>query len=192
MRRRACPPAAAHRRLDDDRIAELLGQLASLLGIADRLVAAGQDRHLGLLGDPPGRHLVAELLQHLDAWPDEDDAGLLAGSGERGVLRQKTVAGMNGIDVVLLGQRHDAVDVEIGPQRFAGDADAIGLVGLEAVQGEAILVRVDGHGANAQFVGRAKDANGDLAAIGDEKFADGRGHVWLPWLFVREVRNLIQ
>ena len=42
--------AAAHGRLDDHRIAELLGQLANLLAVAHRVIAAGQDRHLGLAG----------------------------------------------------------------------------------------------------------------------------------------------
>ena len=39
------------------------------------------------------------------------------------------------------------------------------------MQGEAIFVRVDGDGADAQFVGGAEDADGDLAAVGDEQFA---------------------
>ena len=69
--------AAAHGRLDDHRIAELLGQLARLLALArSGFIAAGQHGHVGLLGDVPGRQLVAELLEHLDARPDEDDAGL--------------------------------------------------------------------------------------------------------------------
>ena len=37
--------AAAHRRLDDDGIAELFGELVRLLVRRDRRVAAGQDRH---------------------------------------------------------------------------------------------------------------------------------------------------
>ena len=76
-------------------------------------------------------------------------------------------------------QGDDAGDVEVGADRLAGLADAIGLVGLEAVQGEAVFVRVDGDGADAEFVGRAKDANGDLAAVGDEQLAD-LGHRTFP------------
>ena len=89
-----------------------------------------------------------------------------------GVLGQEAVAGMDGVDLVLPGQGDDAVDVEIGADRLAGLADPVGLVGLEAVQGEAILVRVDGHGADAQLMGRAEDANGDLAAIGDQQLPE--------------------
>ena len=68
-----------------------------------------------------------------------------------------------------LGQRDDAVDVEVRADRLARLADAVGLVRLEAVQGEAVFVRVDGDGADAQLVGRAEDADGDLAAIGDQQ-----------------------
>src|SRR5581483_4000314 len=38
-----------------------------------------------------------------------------------------------------------------------------------AVQGEAVLVGVDSHRADAELVGRAEDADGDLAAVGDEQ-----------------------
>jgi hypothetical protein len=33
---------------------------------------------------------------------------------------------------------------------------------------ETVLLRVDGHGAQAQFGGGTKDADGDFAAIGDQ------------------------
>ena len=56
--------------------------------------------------------------------------------------------------------------------RLARLADQVGLVRLEAVQGVAVFVRVDRDRANAQFVGRAEDANGDFAAIGDEQLGD--------------------
>ena len=82
---------------------------------------------------------------------------------------------MDGVDVDALGEGDDAGDVEVGPDRLAGLADAVGLVGLEAVQGEAVLVRVDGDGADAEFVGRAEDADGDLAAVGDEQLLEWAG-----------------
>jgi hypothetical protein len=36
-----------------------------------------------------------------------------------------------------------------------------------------IFVGVDGYGADAQLVRGAEDADGDLAAVGDEELADG-------------------
>ena len=104
---------------------------------------------------------------------DEDEARFGTGPGEAGIFRKKAVAGVDGVHAVLPRQADDAVDVEVGLDRLAGLAEAVGLVGLEAVQGVAILVRVDGDRADAEFVGRAEHANGDLAAIGDEELADG-------------------
>jgi len=43
--------------------------------------------------------------------------------------------------------------------------DLIGFVGFEAVQAEAVLLRVDRHGAQPQLGRRAHNADGDLAAI---------------------------
>jgi hypothetical protein len=48
----------------------------------------------------------------------------------------------------------------------------IGLVRLETVHAEkAVLLRVNGDGAKPEFRGRANDADGDLAAVGDEQFS---------------------
>ena len=148
------------------------GEGASLGRIAHAARRCRQHGHAGLPGDSPGDDLVAELLEDLGSRADEDHAGLPAGAGELRVLGKEAVAGMDGVDVVLPGQGDDAVDVEIGADRLARLADAVGLVGLEAVQGEAVLVGVDGDGADAQLVGRAKDADGDLAAVGDQQLAN--------------------
>ncbi len=175
--------AAAHRGLDDHRIAELGGELAGLGIGLDGRVAAGQHRHAGLLGDVPGRHLVAELFENFRARSDEDDAGLGTRPREVRVLREEAVAGVDRIDLMLLRQRDDAVDVEIGADRFAGLADAVRLIGLEAVQRKPVLMREDGDRADAQFVRRAEDANSDLAAVGNEQLANGR-----DGRFLRHVR----
>src|SRR5262249_47387622 len=82
------------------------------------------------------------------------------------------VAGVDGVDLVLAGQRDDVVDIEVGANRFAGPANAIGLVGLEAVQRKAVLVRVESDVAQPEFVAGAEDADGDLAAVGDHELAE--------------------
>ena len=51
--------AAAGRRLDDHRVADVLGDLQRLFLALDRAVAAGQDRHAGLLHRPARARLVA-------------------------------------------------------------------------------------------------------------------------------------
>ena len=86
---------------------------------------------------------------------------------------------MDGVDPLFLGDRHDAVDIEIGADRFAGLADKVGLIGLETMQREAVFVGIDRHSADAQFVGRAKHPDRNLTAVGDEEFSD-RSHAAGP------------
>src|SRR5690606_14177871 len=64
------------------------------------------------------------------------------------------------------------VELQIGYDGSETLADQIGLVGLEALQGQPVFLGETGHGRHAEFIGRPEDANGDLAAIGDEEFLD--------------------
>jgi hypothetical protein len=77
---------------------------------------------------------------------------------------------MDEIDALLLRERHDAGDVQIRANRPLALADEVGFIRLEAMDGEAILLGVNGDGTKAELGGGAKDANGDLAAVGDEQF----------------------
>ena len=166
--------AAAHRRLDDDRVAELLGELLRLGCVVDRLRRCRP----GPARRPAGRCSRAAILSpSCSSISTRGPTKMMPASRQARaklrVLREEAVAGMDGVDLVLLGERDDAGDVEVRPDRLARLADLVGLVGLEAVQGEAVFVRVDGDGADAQLVGRAEDADGDLAAVGDEQLLDG-------------------
>ncbi len=146
-------PAAAHAGLDDDGEAHRLG-LGERLGAGlDRLACAAKDRYAGLDGELPGGDLVAEHVEQLGPRADPGDPGLLAGSGEGGVLAEESVAGVDGIHLFFDRQLDDGVDAEVAADRFALLADEVRLVGLEPVHGEAVFVRVDGHSANAQLVG---------------------------------------
>ena len=169
------PAAAAMGGLEDHRIAEAVGNGEGVVEALDRLGRAGQNRHPGPLGQVAGGGLVAEIFQQFHPRPDKDDAGLATGPGKLGVLRQEAIAGVNGIDIVGPGKGHDALNVEVAAQRLTRLADQVGLVGLEAVQREAVFVSVNGDCPHAQFMGRAKDADGDFTAIGDEELLDGSG-----------------
>ena len=48
---------------------------------------------------------------------------------------------MDDLHLVSDGRRDDVVNVEVGAEGLAGFADRVGLVRLEAVQGEAVLMR---------------------------------------------------
>ena len=164
--------AAPFGRFEQHGKAEPLGQIHRGLAGRQRLAAAGEDRHLRNAGNFAGRDLVAQLLQNLRRRPAKDDAGLLARPGQIGIFRQEPVARMNRIDAVLLGDGDDAGDVEVSPDRFAGLADQIGFVGFESVQRVAIFVRIDGYGADAQFMGSAEDADRDFTTVRDQELGD--------------------
>ena len=79
---------------------------------------------------------------------------------------------MNGVDMILPRDADDVGDVQVGGDGFPAGTDPIRLIGLEAVEGEAVLVGEDGDGANAHLSGGPQDADGDFAAVGDEEAAD--------------------
>ena len=167
------PAAAAQGRLDDHRVTELTGQNTGFGVALHRGVTARKHGSAGALRDPPRRHLVAQLFQHSHARSNEDQPRFPASTSEPRVLRQKPVAGMDRINFMLDSQGHDAGNVQVSPDRLTRLADAIGLVRFEPVQGEAILLRVNRHRADAQLVRRAENTNGDLAAVGGQQFAKG-------------------
>ncbi len=114
------------------------------------------------------RDLVAQLVQDVGGRPAKDQASLAAGPGQCGVLRQKAISRVNGVNAVLPGDVDDSFDAEIRPDRLAGAPYLIGLVGLKLMQRVTILVRIDRHGSNAELVSRTKDANRDFTSIGNQ------------------------
>ena len=72
---------------------------------------------------------------------------------------------MDGIAVGLDRHADDVVHRQIGGDGAERLADGIGFVGLEAVEGEAVLVREDRDRGLAHLVGRAQDADRDLAPV---------------------------
>ena len=82
---------------------------------------------------------------------------------------------MDGIDAFFLGQLHDAFDIQVGLHRALALSNQICFVGLEAMQGERVFLRIYSHRAQPKFVGRAKNANGDFAAIQSQKLVHREG-----------------
>ena len=163
--------AAAGGRLDDDRIADLLGELERLLLALDRAVAAGQDRHAGLLHHPARARLVAHQPDHLRIGADELDVARLADFGEVGALGQEPVAGMDRVGAGDLGGADDRrhVQVAVGAARRT-DADV--LVGEPHVQRVLVGLGVDGDRLDAELAAREDDAQRDLAAVRDQDFLE--------------------
>src|SRR5262249_8523675 len=104
---------------------------------------------------------------HVGLRADERYLRDLAHLGEVGVLAQKSIAWMNGVDIGNLGGADDRRDVEI-TARALRRTDTDSLVGKTRVQAVAVGFGIYRDGANPEFLASAYHPQGDLAAIGDE------------------------
>jgi hypothetical protein len=76
------------------------------------------------------------------------------------------------IDLGLFGNTDDVVNVQIGRDGLFASTHQVRLIGLETMQREAVLVGVDGHGANTHFGSGAQYPYGNFTAIGDKDAFD--------------------
>ena len=166
-------PAAAPGGLEHQRVADGLGLGADRLHVLAQHARRGDHGNLGLDRDLPGRCLVPEAAHDLGRRPDEGDPGPGHRVDEVRPLGQEPVARMDHVGAAGLGDSHDLLDREVGGDGSEPLADAVGLVGLEAVEPELVLLGVDRDRAVAELVGGAHDADRDLAAVGDEDLPAG-------------------
>jgi hypothetical protein len=103
--------------------------------------------------------------------PDEGIAVGVDDLGEAGVFRQEAIAGVNGLGARNLAGGDNLRDVQIGLGR-RGRADADAFIGQPHPHGASIGFGMDRDRGNAHFLARPMDAEGDLAAIGDEDFVE--------------------
>ena len=104
--------AAAAGRLDRDRIADRVRRSASrrVLDRSDRLGRAGHDRHAGRRHHLAGAGLGAHRLDRRGGRADERDPALLERGGERRVLGEEAVAGMDRLGAGALDRVEQLVD----------------------------------------------------------------------------------
>ena len=126
-------PAAARRRLDEQREPDRLGGLERALAVRQR-VGGPEHRQARCHGGLPGRDLVAGQAEDVSGRADEGDAGRGAGLGERRALRQEAVAGVQRVRARAAGDLEQGVDVEVAADGMTGLAELVGLPRLGAVQ----------------------------------------------------------
>jgi hypothetical protein len=160
--------AAPRHGLGEDGEPDLLGGGHQLVDVRRR-GRGPQHGDAGRAGRLDRPHLVAGHRQHAWRRSDEGDAGRLARARQTGVLGQEAVPRVDGVRPRLARHPDDLVDVEVGPHRVPALADEVGLVGLGAVHGVAVLPGEDRDRPDAELVGRPEGADGDLPAVGDEQ-----------------------
>ncbi len=162
--------AAAESGFDNEREADFFSES---FNVGTYGGSAGDDGNAGGLGQFAGGGFITQRVEQLGIRADEGDAGAQAGSWESGILGEKAVAWMNGVNIFFDSEINDGIDVEVGFDGAFPLTDEIGFVGFEAVEAEAVFLRIDGDCGEAQFSGGSKDAGGDLAAVQCEQFFHG-------------------
>ena len=160
--------AAAGAALQHHGVAETVRLGDGVRGIREE-TRAGRQRHRALARQLARHVLEAERTDLLRRRPGESNAGALAFLGELGVLAQKSIARMHGLGAGGGGDLEDALAIEVSAGLFA---DADGFVRRRDVPRAAVRTRVDGDRRDPHAPQGGGDANGDLAAVGDEDFGD--------------------
>ena len=117
------------------------------------------------LGKSPRARFIPEQRQSFRRRTDEQNVFVHAPRGERGVLAQKPISGVNGIATVLLRCRNDPLDIQVGARPIAGKRG--GAVRSKNVQRAGIVFGIDRDGGNIELGGGPRDPNRDFAAVGD-------------------------
>ena len=77
---------------------------------------------------------------------------------------------MDCIRTAGLSHAQNFVNAQIGRNWPEAFANLIGFIRLKTMQAELVLLCIDGHGALAQFICRAHDANCNFTAVGNQDF----------------------
>src|SRR5882762_11130123 len=146
--------AAAGGRLNHHRITKLLCDFHRLILCLNDSIATGRYRHAGFACSRPSSVLVAHRLHRTRGRADEFDLAAFADFHEMRVLSEESVTGMNRVNIADLGRAHDPIDFQI--TLTAGcRTDADRFIGKLDVQRIDVCFRIDGEGANAEFVAGA-------------------------------------
>jgi hypothetical protein len=161
--------AAAGHRFDHDRVANLFRSRQRVLFFLDDAVRSGRGGHTGFFGQRAAYCFVLQRIHRARTWPDEPNVAVFAYVGEMRVLGEETVARVNRVHICNFCRADDAVDAQVA---FAAGtlADANRFVRKLHMHGVRVRLRIDGHGADVQFLAGADDAHGNFTAIGNENF----------------------
>src|SRR5690606_25320129 len=158
--------AATGPRLEHDRIADALGLAQGFLDVLHVAFGARRDRHAGLHHPASSLGLVTHAADDFGAGANETDAALGTDFGQFVVLREKTIARVQGVAAGLDGQVDQFARVQVTRQRVV--ADEMRFVGTLDVQRMAIGLGEHRHRTYAHFGAGPHDTDGDFPAVGDQ------------------------
>ena len=136
--------AASSYGFEDQGIADAGGFLAQLFFALDDALASGNGGEAGGFHFAAGAVFFAHHFDHFGGGANEGDLGSFADFGEIGVLREETVAGVNGVNIGDFRGADDLGNVEIA-LIAARRANADGFIRKTHVETFPVCGRVDGH-----------------------------------------------
>ena len=80
---------------------------------------------------------------------DKGDTGLLTGFCKFGILGEKAIPRVNGLNLAALGKGNDLVDRQVSAQRTSVFPNEVGLVRFGTKQSQCIFLGVNGKCADA-------------------------------------------
>ncbi len=165
-------PAAAAGRLDDDGVANGPGTTNNLFGVVwQGAFRARHAWHTSGNHGPLGCNLVAHHANDIRRGPNEGESASFHPLGKVGILREKAVAGVDGLCIRDLGRRNDGRNVQVA-LAGGGRADADRFVGKPDVLGLGVGGGMHHHRLDAELPAGTLDSEGDLPPIGDEHFLE--------------------
>ena len=168
----AHPFAAAPRRgLQQNGEAQARRLVAGAARVRHHLARARHDRHAGRLHAPPRFGLVPHRLDCRGRRSDEHQAGARHRVRERRALGEEPVPGMDRLAAGGTRRFDQAAHVQVGIDRGRRPDRDRELRGAY-VRRQTIRLGIDGDRLQPLFVTGADDAEGDLAAVGDEHAGD--------------------
>ena len=128
-----------------------LNKLPDFGVILDRVIRSGHDRNSRCDCNCSRFNFVSHFVDNIRLWSDEFYSIVGAGLREVGSFGQKSVAGMNSVDVLFFADSDDVRNVEIRGDRGFSFANAVGSVRFRSVSRMFVFGRVDGHSFDVQF-----------------------------------------
>ena len=138
------------------------------IGVSLAFLVAGDNGHACRLHEAAGSGLGAEGAHGVAAGADKGEAGGGHGIGKGRIFGEKAVARMDGFAAVLQRNLDDLVPAQVG---LGGGRrpDQRGGVGQRHMQAVGVGLRIDRHRTNPHLLAGADDADGNLAAVGNQE-----------------------
>ena len=100
--------------------------------------------------------------------PDKGNPFLFTASGKLRIFGQETIAGMDGVHFLFLGQGDNLVHIQVGFDRTGSTGNQVSLIRLGTEQRHLVLRGIDGNCLNTKLLAGTNNTNGDFAAVSNQ------------------------